>query len=200
MSANRHESAARRERVERAWPQGRIGNVFEDRVHSATVRDPHDLPLEIMPAIIHPEIGTESHGGLDTLVRAGGRDHVSPQRLRDLHETTAQAAGGAHYQRPISFLEISQIALAEGQGKMSRDDRRMGEGQPRRNGHTVDGGDLQILRISTPALNPEHFSPRTAAMVSVGAVLAAPTADPAEDGDTVVELQFDAGAHVDDDS
>jgi hypothetical protein len=37
-------------------------------------------------------------------------------------------------------------------------------------------------------------------MVSVGAVLAAPTADPAEDGDTVVELQFDAGAHVDDDS
>ena len=35
-------------------------------------------------------------------------------------------------------------------------------------------------------------------MVSGGAVLAVPTADPAEDGDTVVELQFDAGAHVSD--
>jgi len=38
-------------------------------------------------------------------------------------------------------------------------------------------------------------------MVSVCAVLAAPTADTAEDGDTVVDLrQVDAGAHVNDNS
>src|SRR5207249_8446576 len=130
MSADGHEPASRRETVERAGPEGRIGDVLEDRVGSAAPRDPHDLALEILSAVVHPEIGAKRHGELDTLVRPGGRDRMSPQALRDLYQAAAQATGGAHDHRPVARLEIGPIALAEGQREMPRDDRRMSEGEP----------------------------------------------------------------------
>src|SRR5213593_2045392 len=57
--AEGHEAASRRETVERAWPEGRIGDVLEDRVSSVASRDPHDLSLEILPAVVHAEIGAQ---------------------------------------------------------------------------------------------------------------------------------------------
>src|SRR5882724_2567311 len=196
MSADGHEPASRRETVERARPEGRIGDVLEDRVSSAASRDPHDLAREILSAVVHSEIGAQRHGELDTLVRPGGRDRMSPQALRDLYQAAAQATGCAHDQRPVVCLEIGQMALAEGQREMPRDDRRMSEGEPFGKRHAVDGGYLQVLRVSTPALDPEHLSTRTAALVASRAVLAATAPDTSEDGHAVADLRhLDLGAH-----
>src|SRR2546425_10188698 len=72
---------------------------------------------------------------------------------------------------------------------MPRDDRRMSEGEPLRKRHAVDGGDLQVLRVSTPALDPEHLSTRTAAPGASRAVLAATTPDTSEDGHPVADFR-----------
>jgi hypothetical protein len=91
------------------------------------------------------------------------------------------------------------MTLAEGQGKMSRDDRGLSERQSLGNRHAVDGGDLHELRIASPTLNAKHLSFRAAAMVSTRAVRAAAAAHAAEDGDTVVDLHLlDTGSHFDD--
>src|SRR5207245_2584655 len=196
MSADGHEPAARRETVERAWPEGRIGDVLEDRVSSVAARDPHDLSLEILPAVVYAEVGAKRHGELATLVRPGGRDRIRPQTLRDLYQTAAQPASGSHDQRPVAGLEVGEVALTESQREMPRDDRRMSEGEPLRKRHAVDGGDPQELRVSTPALDPEHLSTRTTALVTARAVLAAATPNTSEDGHAIADLRLlDLGAH-----
>src|SRR5207302_1968491 len=62
MSTDGHEPASRREAFERAWPEGRIADVLEDCVSSVASCDLHDLSLEILSAIVHPEIGAKRHG------------------------------------------------------------------------------------------------------------------------------------------
>jgi len=154
MSPDGHEPASRREAFERAWPEGRIGDVLEDCVSSVASRDPLDLSLEILSAIVHSEIGAKRHGELDALVRPGGRDDMSPQALRDLYQAAAQATCGAHDQRPVPCLEIGQMAFAESQREMPRDDCRMSEGEPFGKRHAVDARYFHVLRVSTPALDP----------------------------------------------
>src|SRR3989442_5153465 len=78
MSADGHEPASRRETIERAGPEGRIGDVLEDGVSSAASRDPHDRALEILSAVVYPEIGAQRHGELGTLVRPRGPDPIRP--------------------------------------------------------------------------------------------------------------------------
>src|SRR2546425_1647104 len=156
MSADGHEPASRCKTVERAWPEGRIGDVLEDRVSSVASGDPHDLLLEALPTVVHAEVGAQRHRELDTLVRPGGRDRIGPQALRDLYQAAAQPASGSHDQRPVAGLEVGEVALTESQREMPRDDRRMSEGELLRKRHAVDGRDPQELRGSTPPLDPAH--------------------------------------------
>src|SRR5438132_5843177 len=111
MSADGHEPSSRRETVERAWPEGRIGDVLEDRVSSVASGDPHDLLLETLPTVVHAEIGAQRHGELDTLVRPGGRDRSGPQALRDLYQAAPEPASGSRCPRPVAGPEVGEIAL-----------------------------------------------------------------------------------------
>ena len=113
---------------------------------------------------------------------------MRPQALRGLHQTAAEATGGAHDERPVASLEIGLKALAERQRKMPRDDRRFGERQPFGQRDAIDGRDLDVLRVSTPALDAQHPPTRAAALVASGAVLAATTPDPAEDRHPVTDF------------
>ena len=80
------------------------------------------------------------------------------------------------------------MALAEREGKMSRDHRGVSEGKPVGQRNAVAGRKLHVLRVSTPALDAEHPSARAARLAAARAVRAAATPDSSEDRDAVADL------------
>src|SRR5256885_15137756 len=82
MRADGHEPPPRREAVERARPEGRIADVLEHHVRSAPSGDPHDLSLEILTAVVHAQIRTETPPGPGASVRPRRRAPVGPPALR----------------------------------------------------------------------------------------------------------------------
>src|SRR5262245_48327532 len=76
VRADGHEPTSRRQAVVRTRPQRGIADVLEDHVDASALGDPHDLSLEILLAIVHPEYGSKRHGDLDPPVRPGGGDRA----------------------------------------------------------------------------------------------------------------------------
>src|SRR5262245_58376119 len=93
VRADGHEPTSRRQAVVGARPERGIADVLEDHVDSTALGDPQDLWLEILPAIVHAEIGAERHDDLDAPVSAGCGDRAGAQAFRHLHQAAAEAAG-----------------------------------------------------------------------------------------------------------